>query len=72
MCLKVLEKNLREGRPGHSPLESSSCCYETNEVSLATILLCSLADDVCSLCGDWCSIEEKIHLFERLLGLQVR
>ena len=52
----------------------TSSCWGLNQglVSLTMILLCSLADDVCSLCGDWCSIEEKIHLFERLLGLQVR
>ena len=41
-------------------------------LSLAVVLLCSLVDDVCSLCGDWCNIEENIQLFERLLGLQVR
>ena len=39
-------------------------------MKVCALLLCTIGD-ACSLCDDWCSIGEKIQLFERLLGLQV-
>lgn len=67
MCLKVLKKSLREGE---SRRDLFGLIHIGRCVNIDVLLVYTIGD-ACSLCDDWCSIEEKIQLFERLLGLQV-